>query len=244
MLSFAKNSPTGDFTFYDPWLLRSLGIAADKAHNPGRRYLISLGGDVRYGGTFEISIGVDDWVAKTADSVERIINEAGADGFEMQWEGNTGDAKFVPAASKLLAELKARGYITVIGPYYGGTSRDYARLPLDNVDFINMQMFAMNIQDESSLAQHTRAAIEQYPSDRRAEARRKMVFGLNSNHRHPSPPVGLEVLKDLTAEGEGVAGVFTWDAEHSAKTMSPPWCLEKLGAEILRGGSPAMTCSW
>merc|ERR1712107_75273 len=102
----------------------------------------------------------------------------------------------------------------------------------------------MDIRDENSLTQHTWAAIAEYPSEVRDEAQRKMVFGLNSNHRHPSPPVGLEVLKGFTRQDEGIAGVFTWDAEHSAKTMSPPWCLEQLGAEILRGGSPEIACSW
>lgn len=97
---------------------------------------------------------------------------------------------FVPAVTKLLAELKQRGYITATDPYYGGTSRDYARIPLDNVDYINMQMYAKNIQDFDRLVFETESSINEYSQQLRAEARRKFIFGVNSVNHHPDPNVG------------------------------------------------------
>mmetsp|Transcript_18635 Transcript_18635/g.51322 ORF Transcript_18635/g.51322 Transcript_18635/m.51322 type:complete len:373 (-) Transcript_18635:264-1382(-) len=240
MVCFAKNSPTGHFVSYDPQLWRSLDIGGNKRSPPRRKFLISLGGAAAWGGRFEIRGSLDVWVSNAVRSVEALIKEYSADGAEMQWEGNTGHSLFQPAVTRLLAELKGRGYTTATGPFYGGTSRDYAKLPLDNVDYINMQMYAMNIQSVDRLARGVEAAIAEYPVGSRATARAKFVLGLNSDNRNPNPKVGLTTLKSVGS----IAGVFTWDAEHSATTMQPHWCIERLGAQILRGGSPSIDCRW
>ncbi|KAJ1623199.1 hypothetical protein T492DRAFT_833801 [Pavlovales sp. CCMP2436] len=236
MLCFAKdNNGDGIFTAFSSWT--SIGsIAADRANflaNTGttRTYLISLGGAAAYGGIFRIKgVSVDKWISNAYDSTTAIISQFGAQGAEMQFEGGTGDSNFKAAMDGLLLKLKTNGFVGAIGPFYGGTSADYSHLNAANIDIVNMQMYATNCGDERCLATQTSQAIAQTPG-----GASKFVFGLCSApggaSRRPSPMVGLTYLKN-SLMAQGVAGMFSWDAEDDL-TSNPPYCLEDVGGAIL-----------
>ena len=118
--------------------LHGISITTGKEQNPGRKYLVSLGGAVDYGGTFDIQSGMstETRIQNSIDSVTQIIYEYGADGAEMQFEGGTGHANFHSAMIGLIDGLKSKGFITAIGPFYGDTWNDYKTLPMENTNYV------------------------------------------------------------------------------------------------------------
>lgn len=250
MLSFAIDPQAdGNFQPFASWVGGGISwstISEDRKVHPQRSYLISLGGAAAYGGTFQIKAGmsVDQWVANAASSVTSIINQYGAQGAEIQFEGGTNHPSFTEANDKLLKALKDKNLVTAIGPYYGhligwGTARDYAKLNPANIDAVNMQMYADGCDSASCMGTYTTDAISQTPG-----GAAKFVYGLSSGKRTPSPPVGLNYLKTLATRTPRVLGMFSWDAEDDV-VMKPAYCLENLGSQILAGGDPDVSgCSW
>ena len=244
MLSFAKDANhDGSFRPFSEWTRQGLtkeNIVADKASNPGRKYLVSLGGTAGYGGTFEISANMttEQWVANSVHSVSSLIESLAADGAEMQFENNTGDPRFKDAMTGLLKGLKERGYKTSIGPYYGpyGTWHDYKQLPMEFVDYINMQFYSM--QDNS--VEHVQYFIQAVQQEL-GSGRGKLVAGFNTNNSLPKPSVSLKAVYGLR---KSLKGAFTWDIEHSREN-TPPYCLETGLAKILEdGGTGPADCAW
>ena len=90
LLGFAEDpSQTGNFEAFSMWV--SMGItydslASDKAANPGRKYMISIGGSADSGGTFGIAGGmsVSQWVDNADNSISSIVNSYNADGVDIQ----------------------------------------------------------------------------------------------------------------------------------------------------------------
>ena len=241
MLSFATDpQDDGHFQAFSEWPSQGItkeNIEIDKADKPYRRYLVSLGGAVGYGGTFEIQpgISVDTWVSNSVDSVSVIIESLSADGAEMQFEGGTGDANFQPAMIGLLSGLKSKGYLTAIGPYYGGTWNDYAQLPLDNVDYVNLQLYATGTNTVDGIVNNIQSAVSDIGNDWS-----KMIAGFNTANRSPDPNVALMAVYELQAN---LKGTFSWDIEHSV-SCNPAYCLENNSANILDQGQQPGSCSW
>ncbi len=84
-------------------------------------------------------MSVLQWVSNAT----KFISSLSADGAEMQFEGNTEDPNFQEAMTLFLEGLKSKGFLTAIGPYYGGTWNDYTKMPMKSVDYVNLQMLAM-----------------------------------------------------------------------------------------------------
>ncbi|MCG8623382.1 MAG: glycosyl hydrolase family 18 protein [Proteobacteria bacterium] len=145
MLSFATDSEhDGNFKPFKGWIGDGLtwkNITTNKHQNPGRKFLVSLGGAVGYGGTFAIQSGMstETWIQNSINSVASIIYKYGADGAEIQFEGGTEHPSFRNAMIGLINGLKTKNFITAIGPYYGGTWNDYKSLPMENIDYVNLQ---------------------------------------------------------------------------------------------------------
>ena len=243
MLSFAKDANhDGNFQPFSEWTTQGLtkeNIEADKANNPSRKYLVSLGGTAGYGGTFEISSNMttDEWVANSTQSVSDLIESLAADGAEMQFENNTGDPQFKDAMTGLLKGLKERGYNTSIGPYYGpyGTWHDYKQLPMEYVDYVNMQFYSVQENNVSNVEYFIQTVQQELGS-----GSGKLVAGFNTNNSPPEPSVSLQAVYGLR---NSLKGAFTWDIEHSGENI-PPYCLETGLAEILEDGASPTNCTW
>uniref|UniRef100_A0A0G4IBN1 GH18 domain-containing protein n=1 Tax=Chromera velia CCMP2878 TaxID=1169474 RepID=A0A0G4IBN1_9ALVE len=245
MISFATDGSAdkmgkGHGTFEARWdhnVFTKEKIAADKQANPDRVYLISVGGSADAGGTFFTKVSNEEWINNAFDWLEGQITELGADGAEMQFEGvptyNPGLENFKTCMEGLLARLKAAGYITAVGPFYGrwGTSQQYKLLDLTNVDLVNMQMYANGRTSASDVVSDGKAAIAELQGSGNAG---KFVFGANSAGRM-SADVALESFEQLLSE-ESIRGLFTWDIEHSGQGgCNPKYCLETTAADILGG---------
>ena len=241
MLSFATDpQDDGHFQAFSEWTSQGItkeNIEIDKELKPFRRYLVSLGGAVGYGGTFEIQpeVSVETWISNSVDSVSAIIESLSADGAEMQFEGGTGDANFQPAMIGLLSGLKNKGYLTAIGPYYGGTWNDYAQLPLDNVDYVNLQLYATETNTVDGIVNNIQSAVSDIGNDWS-----KMIAGFNTANRSPDPNVALMAVYELRAN---LKGTFSWDIEHSV-SCNPAFCLEDNSANILDQGQQPESCGW
>ncbi len=219
------------FSEFSGWSLTKHNIYQDKAQHPNRKYLVSLGGTKEFGGDFIIApnMTVDKWISNSVRSVELLVKDLSADGAEVQFEGNTADARFVAAMTGLLSGLKGRGLMTAIGPYFGpyGTWHDYKPIKSVLIDFVNMQFYG--VQD--NLVDHMTYFIQAVQQELGSN-REKLVAGFNSNSRPPEPLVALETVYQLRSS---LRGVFTWDIEHS-RLNHPPYCLEKGLASILKHG--------
>lgn len=244
MLSFAKDvNHDGHFLPFSEWERQGLtksNIEKDKAVNPDRKYLVSLGGTAGFGGNFGIKPGMstEQWVANSLHSVTDMIKSLSADGAEMQFEGNTNDAQFNDAMTGLLKGLKAKGYMTAIGPYYGpaGTWHDYKEISTEFVDFVNMQFYSVQENTATNVQYFIKAVQQELGVDSG-----KLVAGFNTNQSPPKPSVALEAVNMVQSS---LKGAFTWDIEHSATTNKPPYCLEIGLAKILVEGSTPGECSW
>ena len=90
LLGFADDpSQTGNFEVFSMWVSMGItydSIASDKAANPGRKYMISIGGSADSGGTFGIAGGmsVSQWVDNADNSISSIVNSYNADGVDIQ----------------------------------------------------------------------------------------------------------------------------------------------------------------
>ena len=90
LLGFAKDpSYTGKFVAFSEWGRLGItynSITSDKAANPGRKYMISIGGSANFGGTFGISGGMSfsQWVDNADNSISGIVNSYNADGVDIQ----------------------------------------------------------------------------------------------------------------------------------------------------------------
>ena len=90
LLGFAEDpSQTGNFEAFSMWVRMGItydSIANDKAANPGRKYMISIGGSADSGGTFGIAGGmsVSQWVDNADNSISSIVNSYNADGVDIQ----------------------------------------------------------------------------------------------------------------------------------------------------------------
>ena len=90
LLGFAEDpSQTGNFEAFSMWVSMGItydSIASDKAANPGRKYMISIGGSADSGGTFGIAGGmsVSQWVDNADNSISSIVNSYNADGVDIQ----------------------------------------------------------------------------------------------------------------------------------------------------------------
>ena len=90
LLGFAEDpSQTGNFEAFSMWVRMGItydSIASDKAANPGRKYMISIGGSADSGGTFGIAGGmsVSQWVDNADNSISSIVNSYNADGVDIQ----------------------------------------------------------------------------------------------------------------------------------------------------------------
>ena len=90
LLGFAKDpSQMGDFEEFSMWVSMGItydSITSDKAANPGRKYLISIGGAADWGGTFGIAGGmsVSQWVDNADNSISNIVYSYNADGVDIQ----------------------------------------------------------------------------------------------------------------------------------------------------------------
>lgn len=134
----------GNFLPFSKWTSQGItykNITSDKLRNPKRRCLVSLGGATNHGGTFGIQQGMS--VLQWVSNATKFISSLSADGAEMQFEGNTEDPNFQEAMTLFLEGLKSKGFLTAIGPYYGGTWNDYTKMPMKSVDYVNLQMLAM-----------------------------------------------------------------------------------------------------
>lgn len=134
----------------------------------------------------------------------------------------------------MLKRFKDAGYITSVGPYYGGTWSDYVNLNLENADYVFCQFYAKNLQ--------TVASVEQDLKDAAADLGGwdKLIAGFNSNGRNPNPSVALQAVDNLR---DDLKGTFTWAAEHS-KTNNPAYCIEKNSKKILVDKQSPGACSW
>ena len=241
MLSFAIDSEhDGKFKPFDGWISNGLtwdSINTDKQNNPGRKYLVSLGGDAAYGGTFDIQAGMstETWIQNSVDSVSQIIYEYGADGAEMQFEGGTGHSSFHDAMIGLIDGLKWKGFTTAIGPYYGGTWGDYNVLPMTNTDYVNLQLYATGTSDVSGIVTMINQAVQDLQGDWS-----KLIAGFNTANRLPNPNTALQAVSQLKTN---LRGIFSWDAEHSVSNR-PPYCLEENAANILNLGQNPGDCRW
>jgi hypothetical protein len=154
--------------------------------------------------------------------------------FILKFEGGTRDIKFRPAVTRLAQQLKALGYVTSFGPYYGGTWSDYVSLPLNNVDYVFCQFYAKNLGNVNSVV----TDITQAANDLGGWS--KLVAGFNSNNRNPNPTVSLQAVQQLK---RNLQGTFTWAAENS-KSNRPPYCIEKNSAKILDKNQSPGSCHW
>ena len=90
LLGFAEDpSQTGNFEAFSMWVSMGItydSITSDKAANPGRKYMISIGGSADSGGTFGIAGGmsVSQWVDNADNSISSIVNSYNADGVDIQ----------------------------------------------------------------------------------------------------------------------------------------------------------------
>ena len=90
LLGFAEDpSQTGNFEAFSMWVRMGItydSIASDKAANPGRKHMISIGGSADSGGTFGIAGGmsVSQWVDNADNSISSIVNSYNADGVDIQ----------------------------------------------------------------------------------------------------------------------------------------------------------------
>ena len=90
LLGFAEDpSQTGNFEAFSMWVSMGItydSIASDKAANPGRKHMISIGGSADSGGTFGIAGGmsVSQWVDNADNSISSIVNSYNADGVDIQ----------------------------------------------------------------------------------------------------------------------------------------------------------------
>lgn len=235
MLSFAKDADhDGNFKAFSGWEpqhLTKTAIEQDKGRNPNRRFLVSVGGTVGYGGTFEIKPGMstNDWVSNSVRSIVNIITSLSADGVEIQFEGNTDDSQFKDAITGVLEGLHQKGYLTAIGPYknYGQDSTwyDYKQLPMKYVDFINMQLYGMQDNTVEGVQYFVEAVLQYLGSDSS-----KLVAGFNSYQSLPQPDVAFKVVNLLRGP---LRGAFTWTIENSRQNI-PPYCLEKGLAMLLK----------
>ena len=241
MLSFATDSEhDGNFKPFNGWTENGLtwdSITTDKEQNSGRKYLVSLGGAADYGGTFDIQSGMstETWIQNSIDSVTQIIYEYGADRAEMQFEGGTGHASFRSAMIGLIDGLKSKGFITAIGPFYGGTWNDYKTLPMESTDYVNLQLYATGTTDVNGVVTMINQAVQDLQDDWS-----KLIAGFNTANRPPNPNTALEAVNQLKSN---LNGIFSWDVEHSAMN-NPPYCLEENADKILILGQNPDYCSW
>ena len=244
MLGFAKDANhDGNFTAFSGWGPQGLtktAIQEDKARNPGRRYLISVGGTAGYGGTFQIQEGMrtEDWVSNSVQSIVGIITSLSADGAEIQFEGNTGDSRFKDAITGVLKGLKDNGYLTAIGPFFGthNTWQDYRHLPITYVDFLNLQFYSVEENDPKFIQYFIEAVLQYLGTDSF-----KLVAGFNSHGSKPQPEVAFQAVKMLQGY---LRGAFTWSIENSQKNV-PPYCLEKGLAALLKDKDADLpNCQW
>ena len=241
MLSFAKDeSHDGHFEPFSKWGRQGItkpNIEQDVRNHPDRKYLVSLGGAAAYGGTFSIQSGMstEDWVSNAVTSVSTIINSLSAVGAEMQFEGGCQDPRFQAAMTGLLHGLKGKGYITAIGPYYGGTWPQYKELPMGDVDFVNLQLYAMDAKTVSAVMKMISSAQADLGGDAS-----KLVAGFNSAGRNPSPSVSLQTVYEMR---NTIWGVFTWDIKDSVH-MRPAFCLEDNFNKILNQNEVPGPCAW
>ena len=90
LLGFAEDlSQTGSFEAFSMWVSMGItyeSITNDKAANPGRKYMISIGGSADSGGTFGIASGtsVSQWVENADNSISSIVYSYNADGVDIQ----------------------------------------------------------------------------------------------------------------------------------------------------------------
>ena len=90
LLGFAEDpSHTGNFEAFSMWVSMGItydSITSDKAANPGRKYMISIGGSADSGGTFGIAGGmsVSQWVDNADNSISSIVYSYNADGVDIQ----------------------------------------------------------------------------------------------------------------------------------------------------------------
>ena len=90
LLGFAQDpSQKGNFEPFSMWVRMGItydSISSDKAANPGRKYMISIGGAADWGGTFGIAGGmsVSQWVGNADNSISSIVNSYNADGVDIQ----------------------------------------------------------------------------------------------------------------------------------------------------------------
>ena len=90
LLGFAEDpSQTGKFKAFSMWVSMGIthdSITRDKAANPGRKYMISIGGSAETGGTFSIAGGVSvyQWVDNADNSISSIVKSYNADGVDIQ----------------------------------------------------------------------------------------------------------------------------------------------------------------
>lgn len=241
MLSFATDSEhDGNFKPFNGWIENGLtwdSITTDKQQNPGRKYLVSLGGAAGYGGTFDIQSGMSTemWIRNSINSVTSIIYEYGADGAEMQFEGGTGHPSFHSAMIGLINGLKTKGFVKAIGPFYGGTWNDYKSLPMENTDYVNLQLYATGTTDVNGVVTMINQAVQDLQGDWS-----KLIAGFNTANRAPNPNTALEAVSQVKSN---LKGIFSWDAEHSA-TNNPSYCLEENADRILNLGQNPGSCSW
>lgn len=184
-VSFAKDSAhDGNFVAFSGWKEQGItksNIEKDKMKNSKRIYLVSLGGAT----SIQSGISTEQWVVNAIHSVTDIIEDLSADGAEMQFEGGTADSQFLVAMTGLIGKLKAKGYIIAIGPYYGkhgGTLKHYKQLSMDNVDLVNLQLYATGtntVDDVLAMIYAAQKDLGKHAS--------KLVAGFNSNNRLPNP---------------------------------------------------------
>ena len=90
LLGFAEDpSQTGKFEAFSMWVSMDItydSITKDKSANPGRKYMISIGGSADAGGTFGIAGGmsVSQWVDNADNSISSIVYSYNADGVDIQ----------------------------------------------------------------------------------------------------------------------------------------------------------------
>ena len=245
MLAFAKDADhDGNFKAFSEWEPQGLtktAIEQDKHRNPNRKFLVSLGGTVNYGGTFEIKAGMttQEWVSNAVQSIEAIITSLSADGAEIQFEGNTDDPRFKDAITGVLQGLHERSYLTAIGPYRNlgsdSTWHNYKELPIEYVDFVNLQIYGMQQNTVESVEYYIEAVLQYLGGDSF-----KLVAGFNSYRTNPQPDVALEVVNLLRGP---LRGAFTWSIERSQQN-TPPYCLEEGLALLLNKEADIPDCKW
>ncbi|CAH3188118.1 unnamed protein product [Porites evermanni] len=242
LLGFADDpSQTGNFEVFSMWVSMGItydSIASDKAANPGRKYMISIGGSADSGGMFGIAGGmsVSQWVDNADNSISSIVNSYNADGVDIQFEGGTSDPDFSTAITLLAQRFKARGFLVSVGPFrgYDGTWNDYISLPLNDVDYVFCQFYAKNLQSVDSVVSDITSAANDLGSWS------KLIAGFNSNNRNPNPSTALQAVYQLKSS---LKGTFTWSAEDS-QSNSPPYCIEKNSANILNNNQQPGSCNW